>query len=93
MDHYEKNPTFIIPSSVQDFLYKTISEGLSDISISRPSSRYSWGISVPGDDSHTIYVWFDALLSYITNAGYPWNNSTFGEWPADVHLIGKDIFR
>ncbi|CCJ29132.1 unnamed protein product [Pneumocystis jirovecii] len=93
LDHYEKNPTFIIPSSVQDFLYKTISEGLSDISISRPSSRYSWGISVPGDDSHTIYVWFDALLSYITNAGYPWNNSTFGEWPADVHLIGKDIFR
>ncbi|KAG5517840.1 hypothetical protein PMAC_000294 [Pneumocystis sp. 'macacae'] len=93
LDHYRKNPGFIVPNSLQDFLYKTISDGLSDISISRPSSRYSWGISVPGDDSHTIYVWFDALLSYITSAGYPWNDSVFGEWPADVHLIGKDILR
>ncbi|KAG4303816.1 hypothetical protein PORY_002779 [Pneumocystis oryctolagi] len=93
LDHYNKNPNFVVPSFQQNSIYKMICEGLSDISISRLSSRYSWGIRVPGDESQTIYVWFDALLSYITNAGYPWSGSVFGEWPADVHLIGKDILR
>ncbi|EMR10956.1 methionine-tRNA ligase [Pneumocystis murina B123] len=93
LDHYRKNPCFIIPRSEQNNLYHIIEQGLSDISISRPSSRYSWGIRVPEDESQTIYVWFDALLSYITSAGYPWSNSMLGEWPANIHLIGKDILR
>lgn len=93
LDHYRKNPCFIIPSSVQNNLYHVIEQGLNDISISRPSSRYSWGIRVPDDESQTIYVWFDALLSYITSAGYPWSNSMLGHWPANIHLIGKDILR
>ncbi|KTW30112.1 methionine-tRNA ligase [Pneumocystis carinii B80] len=93
LDHYRKNPCFVIPRSEQNNLYHMIEQGLNDISISRPSSRYSWGIRVPDDESQTIYVWFDALLSYITNAGYPWSNSMLGEWPANVHLIGKDILR
>ncbi|KAG4301113.1 hypothetical protein PCK1_002812 [Pneumocystis canis] len=93
LHHYRKNPDFVVPNFLQNSFYKTICEGLDDISISRPSSRCSWGIRVPGDDSQTIYVWFDALLGYITSSGYPWNDSMPSEWPADVHLVGKDILR
>lgn len=68
--------------------------GLSDLSISRPSQRVQWGIPVPDDPSQTIYVWLDALLNYPVQVGYP--NASFvqdGAWPADVHVIGKDILR
>lgn len=71
--------------------------GLADLSISRPSSRLSWGIPVPGDPSHSIYVWVDALTNYLTVTGYPWKERGGGwegtAWPADVHVVGKDIIR
>jgi methionyl-tRNA synthetase len=67
--------------------------GLADMSISR-SSRKGWGIPTPWDDTQTIYVWFDALLSYLTGIGFGWEEDAFGKlWPADVHVIGKDITR
>jgi len=65
---------------------------LADISISRPRSRLEWGIQVPNDPLQTVYVWFDALLIYLTGAGYPWS-SGMGCWPADLQIIGKDILR
>ena len=71
-------------------------DSLQDISVSRPTSRLQWGIPVPGDPDHTIYVWLDALTSYMTAVGYPWTNLTGtheGGWPADIHLVGKDILR
>lgn len=72
-----------------------LTQGLDDISISRPASRLTWGIPVPGDDSQTIYVWLDALVNYLTTAGYPWppGQEHAGGWPADCHVIGKDIVR
>jgi methionyl-tRNA synthetase len=68
---------------------------LEDLSISRPVERLTWGIRVPNDESQTIYVWLDALINYITKAGYPWvpgQEHALG-WPADVQVIGKDIVR
>lgn len=70
--------------------------GLADLSISRPAERLSWGIPVPDDETQTIYVWLDALISYLTKANYPFQvpgqEETSG-WPADLHVIGKDIVR
>jgi methionyl-tRNA synthetase len=68
---------------------------LEDLSISRPRSRLDWGIPVPEDPDHTIYVWFDALTNYITGVGYPWLSDEMktSGWPAAVHIIGKDILR
>lgn len=72
---------------------------LADISISRPRSRLEWGIQVPGDPDHTVYVWFDALLIYLSGAGYPWHSLSSEApglpegWPADLQIIGKDILR
>lgn len=76
----------------QNELRQMILEGdvLKDISISRPTERVSWGIPVPGDASQTIYVWFDALSSYLTCNGYP--DSNF-KWPPDVQIIGKEILK
>ena len=74
---------------------KSVSEGLQDLSISRPAERLTWGIPVPGDNSQTIYVWLDALVNYLTKAGYPFppgEGVKYG-WPADVHVVGKDITR
>jgi methionyl-tRNA synthetase len=71
--------------------------GLADLSISRPSSRLSWGIPVPDDPDHTIYVWIDALVNYLTVAGYPWKGGeAFAEgqaWPPELMVVGKDIVR
>ncbi|CAM9020403.1 unnamed protein product [Wickerhamomyces anomalus] len=86
----ETNPKFIIPESRSiEVLNILKTEELQDLSISRPSSRLRWGITVPGDESQKIYVWIDALVNYITYAGYP---SLGKKWPA-THLIGKDITR
>lgn len=73
----------------------SVTAGLEDLSISRPVDRLSWGIRVPNDSSQTIYVWLDALLNYITKAGYPWapGSEHDGGWPANVQVIGKDIVR
>jgi len=91
--HIEANPDFIQPRSRRNEILNFVKEGLRDLSISRTS--FSWGIPVPGDEKHVIYVWFDALTNYITALGYPddqeGNFARF--WPADVHVIGKDILR
>lgn len=74
---------------------KAVDDGLQDLSVSRPVERLSWGIRVPGDDSQTIYVWLDALVNYLTKAGYPFTPGQEKDsiWPANVHVVGKDIVR
>jgi methionyl-tRNA synthetase len=73
-DYYLVNPGTIVPKTYYRDVLKALSEPLEDISISRPKSRLSWGIEVPGDPEQTIYVWFDALVNYLTVTGYPWLN-------------------
>lgn len=90
---YKANPDWIIPKARYDFVVAEVERGLEDLSISRPKERLRWGIPVPGDPSQTIYVWLDALINYITFAGYPWTPGTQTPWPADVQIIGKDILR
>jgi methionyl-tRNA synthetase len=72
-----------------------VASGLQDLSISRPVERLTWGIPVPGDDTQTIYVWLDALVNYLTKAGYPFppGEESKSVWPADLHVVGKDIVR
>jgi methionyl-tRNA synthetase len=83
----------IVPSTKRNEILSLINSGLEDISISRPKDKISWGIGVPGDDNQVMYVWFEALMNYITVLGYP-EHSDFKEyWPADVQVIGKDIIR
>lgn len=91
--HIEANPDFIQPKSRRNEILSFISEGLRDLSISR--TTFSWGIPVPGNEKHVIYVWFDALTNYISALGYPNDNDDeFSKfWPCDVHVIGKDILR
>ena len=90
--HIEANPDFIQPKSRRNEIVSFVKEGLRDLSVSRTSFR--WGIPVPGNPRHIVYVWFDALTNYITGLGYPDEQGAFGShWPADVHLIGKDILR
>ncbi len=92
MAHIEANPDFIQPKNRRNEIISFIKEGLRDLSVSRTS--FSWGIPVPGNERHVIYVWFDALTNYITALGYPTQPDTFNTfWPVDVHLIGKDILR
>lgn len=92
LEYIEQNPDFIRPVSRKNEIISFIKSGLRDLSISRTS--FNWGIPVPVNSSHIIYVWFDALTNYITGAGYPDDKAMFeGFWPADVHLIGKDILR
>ncbi len=90
--HIEANPDFIQPKSRRNEILSFVREGLRDLSISRTS--FSWGIPVPGNEKHVIYVWFDALTNYISALGYPEDhNKLFATfWPA-VHVIGKDILR
>lgn len=90
--HYESHPEFIRPESRFNEIVGLVKAGLQDVSISRKG--FTWGIPVPFDPEQTIYVWFDALLNYITAIGYGTDESRFAElWPADVHVIGKDITR
>jgi methionyl-tRNA synthetase len=149
--YYELFPTSIVPNNYYLDVLKAVSDpaGLDDISVSRPRNRLTWGIEVPGDPDQTIYVWFDALVNYLTVTGYPWKETNEGQanqsnavedsasdsdfdiemtdtitnkipeeetpetlesasgesytfngvsvlrsaWPADVHVIGKDIVR
>ena len=92
---YEQNSQFIVPKTRMDELVREVSTGLEDLSISRPVDRLTWGVRVPNDSSQTIYVWLDALLNYATAAGYPFTpgSQNAGGWPADLHVIGKDIIR
>jgi len=86
------NPSFIQPESRRNEVMNYIENHFEDISISRQSLK--WGIEVPGDPGNVIYVWFDALLNYMTAVGYGWDDELFGKWwPADVHIVGKDIIK
>ncbi len=92
LDYLEEQPDFIRPQGKLNEISGFLREDLRDLSISR--SSFSWGIPVPDDDSHVIYVWFDALINYLTAAGFPDDMERFAKlWPADIHLIGKDILR
>ena len=90
---YEENPDFILPNSRRNEVINFVKSGLKDLSISRKS--FSWGIKVPNNDDHVIYVWLDALTNYISALNYPdtKNKKYKNFWPADVHMIGKDILR
>jgi methionyl-tRNA synthetase len=92
LEHYERNPGFIQPESSRNEVVNFVRQGLQDLSISR--STFDWGIKIPWDDKHVIYVWIDALLNYATAVGYGADQAKFeSTFPADVHLIGKDILR
>ncbi|MCR9134492.1 MAG: methionine--tRNA ligase [Alphaproteobacteria bacterium] len=92
LDHYAKHPDFIGPDSRRNEVVSFVKSGLKDLSMSR--TTFDWGIKVPGDEQHVMYVWVDALTNYITALGYPDpDNSLWNYWPANVHIIGKDIIR
>ncbi|CAO1629878.1 unnamed protein product [Parajaminaea phylloscopi] len=93
VDWYESNPESILPRSRHAEVVAELKSGIEDLSISRPSSRLAWGIPVPGDPSQSIYVWVDALVNYLTVTGFPEPSKGPSAWPADVHVIGKDIIR
>lgn len=83
----------IIPTSKKNEILSVLREGLTDISISRPSAKLSWGVPVPGDKTQVMYVWFEALMNYLTVLGYPEHADFKTFWPANVQVIGKDILR
>ncbi|MBA3526922.1 MAG: methionine--tRNA ligase [Sphingomonas sp.] len=92
LDHYAANPDFIRPDSRRNEVLRFVEGGLTDLSISRTS--FDWGVPVPGSDGHVMYVWLDALTNYITGLGYPDETGDWRRyWPADVHMIGKDVVR
>ena len=92
LKHIKKNPEFILPEIRRNEIVSLLKEGLQDVSVSR--ATFDWGIQVPGDPAHVVYVWFDALINYITAVGFGWDEKLFKRWwPADVHVIGKDITR
>ncbi|KAF8165994.1 tRNA synthetases class I (M)-domain-containing protein [Crassisporium funariophilum] len=112
LEHYSSNPDIVHPPQYYQEVLAMLGQGdsatateLADISISRPRSRLSWGVEVPGDQEQTVYVWFDALLIYLTGAGYPWSpplcnasqtsppTESQWPWPADLQVIGKDILK
>lgn len=84
LEHYRKNPGFLMPAHRANEILRFVEAGLQDISVSR--TKVKWGIPVPSDPEHTIYVWFDALLNYLSAAPE-------GLWPADAHIVGKEIYR
>lgn len=93
LEFYEKNPDFVAPTSRRNEVISFVKGGLADLSVSR--TTFGWGIPVPDDPKHIVYVWFDALINYITAAGYP-DTASDGYrkfWPADLHMVGKDILR
>lgn len=92
LEYIDQNPDFIQPVSRRNEMINFIKQGLEDLSISR--TTFSWGIPVPNDPKHVIYVWLDALTNYISALGYTKGDERFEKyWPADVHLVGKDIVR
>jgi methionyl-tRNA synthetase len=89
---YQNQPDFIGPDSRKNEVVSFVKSGLRDLSISR--TTFDWGVRVPGDPEHVMYVWVDALTNYITGVGFPdENDPNWRYWPADVHIIGKDIIR
>ncbi len=93
LKHYEKNPNFIKPSSRKNEVIQFVKKGLRDLSVSRTS--FTWGIPVPKNNKHVIYVWLDALTNYISALNFPNTSDRLYKkfWPASLHIIGKDILR
>lgn len=92
LEMFEKNPEFLQPDSRRNEMIAFVKQGLEDLCISR--STFDWGIPVPIDEKHVIYVWLDALTNYITALGYPDDPALYEKyWPVDVHLVGKEIVR
>ena len=92
IDHIENNNNFIQPAHRKNEILGFLKQPLSDLCISRPKSRLNWGIELPFDDEYVTYVWFDALINYLTATGYGEDDLSYNKWwPADCHLIGKDI--
>ncbi len=92
LEFYEKNPEFVKPASRFNEVKSFVKSGLRDLSISRTS--FNWGVPVPGDEKHVMYVWLDALTNYLSALGYPKQDGDYATfWPADVHMVGKDILR
>jgi methionyl-tRNA synthetase len=90
--HFESNPDFLMPESRRNEIMSFIKGGLKDLSISR--TAFDWGVPVPGDDNHVMYVWMDALTNYLSVLGYPDREGRFADfWPCSLHVIGKDITR
>jgi methionyl-tRNA synthetase len=93
LDHYKKYPNFVSPKSRNNEIVQFVKSGLNDLSVSRTS--FKWGIKVPNNDNHIVYVWLDALTNYISALNFPDLDDPLYKkfWPADVHIIGKDILR
>jgi methionyl-tRNA synthetase len=93
LEFYEENPGFIGPASRRNEVISFVRQGLSDLSVSR--TTFNWGVKVPNAPGHIMYVWLDALTNYITAVGYPETESELFKtfWPADLHMVGKDILR
>ena len=92
IEHIENNNNFIQPAHRKNEILGFLKQPLSDLCISRPKSRLNWGIELPFDDEYVTYVWFDALINYLTATGYGKDDLSYNKWwPADCHLIGKDI--
>ena len=92
LELYRDHPEFLGPDSRRNEVASFVASGLKDLSISR--TTFDWGVPVPGNDKHVMYVWIDALTNYLTAAGFPDDSEAFAKWwPADVHIIGKDIIR
>ena len=92
LEFYDAHPDFVQPDTARNEVVSFVKQGLQDLSVTR--STFDWGIPVPWDDAHVLYVWIDALLNYATAAGYGTDPERFARlWPADVHLVGKDILR
>lgn len=89
----ESDELLIVPKTRKNEIVSLLREGLDDISISRPADKLAWGIPVPGDKTQVMYVWFEALMNYITVLGYPEHDDFKGFWPAQVQIVGKDIIR
>ncbi len=93
LEFYDANPDFILPKTRRNEVVSFVKSGLRDLSISR--TTFDWGVKVPGDEKHVMYVWIDALTNYITAVGFPDEGAEEYKkfWPADLHMVGKDILR
>jgi len=93
IDHINANPSFIRPERYRNEVLSFLKDPLEDLCISRPKSRLTWGISLPFDDNYVTYVWFDALINYISALGYPDGNNFTTFWPKAQHIVAKDILK
>jgi methionyl-tRNA synthetase len=93
LDFYEKNPEFVVPQSRYHEIKNFVKKGLEDFSISRLKAKMPWGIDVPDDSEHVMYVWFDALVNYVSAIGWPENQEEFEKWWPAVQWAGKDNLR